>query len=51
MTNDVYSAIIGAAMLKDYGNHAYFGALMACRRKTKQFLRKHRLGNFRKGKK
>ena len=45
------NAIIGAATLKDYGHHALVGAIMAGERKTKQYLRKHRLGKFRKGKK
>lgn len=51
MTNQMLNAIIGAATLKDYGNHALVGAIMAGKRKQKQYLRKHRLGKFRKGKK
>ena len=51
MTNQMQDAIIGAATLKDYGHHALVGAIMAGKRGQKQYLRKHRLGKFRKGKK
>lgn len=46
----MFAAISGAAQLKDYGSHAYFGVIMANKRKHKQYLRKNRLGKFRKGK-
>ena len=51
MNQQIQNAIIGAAMLKDYGHHAYVGAIMAGKREHKQYLRKNHLGKFRKGKK
>lgn len=45
------AAIIGAAQLKDYGNHAQFGAWQANKKTRLKYLRQHRLGKFAKGKK
>ena len=36
---------------KDRGHHATYGAIMANKRQRNQYLRKHRLGKFAKGKK
>lgn len=43
--------MVGAASLKDYGHHALIGVIMANKRQRNQYLRKHRLGKFAKGKK
>ena len=51
MTDQLLQAAIGAASLKDFGNHATYGAIMANKRQRNQYLRKHRLGKFAKGKK
>ena len=47
--NQLLDAAIGAAMLKDYGNHAYFGEAMANKRNRNRYLRTNRLGKFRRG--
>ena len=49
MTNAIKMAIIGAA-LKDYGEHAQFGAWKANQKQTRKHLRRARLGKFAKGK-
>jgi hypothetical protein len=46
---DLIEAAIGATMLKDNGHHAWIGAHFANKRTHKQYLRSHRLGKFRKG--
>lgn len=51
MTSSVMAAMIGAASLKDNGQHAYVGAWYANQRTHKQYLRANRLGKFAKGKK
>ena len=51
MTNAIMEAIIGAAQLKDYGEHAQFGAWKANQKQTRKHLRLARLGKFSKGKK
>lgn len=51
MNPQLLDAIIGAASLKDHGNTATYGAIMANKRQRNQYLRKHRLGKFAKGKK
>ena len=51
MTNAIMEAIIGAAFLKDHGEHAQFGAWKANRKQTRKHLRLARLGKFSKGKK
>ena len=48
--NQLLDAAIGAAMLKDYGQHAAFGANAANKRNRNQYLRRNRLGKFRRGK-
>ena len=51
MTDQLLQAVIGAASLKDFGNHATYGAIMANKRQRNQYLRKHHLGKFAKSKK
>ena len=51
MTDSIMGAIIGAASLKDYGEHAQFGAWKANQKQTRKHLRLARLGKFAKGKK
>ena len=51
MTNSIMAAIIGAAQLKDYSEHAQFGAWKANQKQTRKHLRLARLGKFAKGKK
>lgn len=51
MTGSIMAAIIGAAQLKDYGEHAQFGAYKANKKQTRKHLRRARLGKFAKGKK
>lgn len=51
MSTSLQDAIIRASQLKDFGNHATYGAIMANKRQRNQYLRKHRLGKFAKGKK
>ena len=51
MTNAIMASIIGAAQLKDYGEHAQFGAWKANQKQTRKHLRLARLGKFSKGKK
>ena len=48
--NQLLEAAMGAAMLKDYGKHAWYGATAASKRTIKKYLRKHRLGKFAKRK-
>lgn len=42
--------MIDAKANKDFGLHARLGAYYASRGTHKQYLRKHRLGKFKKGK-
>ena len=51
MSDSIMAAIIGAAQLKDYGEHAQFGAWKANKKQTRKHLRRARLGKFAKGKK
>lgn len=51
MNANLYGAIIGAAVLKDYGQMANFGAWCANKRNNKHYLRANHLGKFRKGRK
>ena len=51
MTNSIMEAIIGAAQLKDYCEHAQFGAWKANQKQTRKHLRQARLGKFANGKK
>ena len=44
-------AIIGAASLKDYGDHAQFGTWKANQKQTRKHLRRARMGKFANGKK
>lgn len=48
--NQLYEAAIGASILKDYGNYAAYGTYAANKRNRNQYLRKNRLGKFRRGK-
>lgn len=43
-------AIIDSQAVKDLGEHAWYGATAASKRRHKQHLRSKRLGKFRKGK-
>lgn len=47
----IQNAIIAAENAKDKGFHATMGAHMANKNSHKQYLRKHHLGKFAKGKK
>ena len=51
MNPQLLDAIISQASLKDHDHHATYGAIMANKRQRNQYLRKHRLGKFAKGKK
>ena len=51
MTDSIMEAIIGATFLKDYGEHAQFGAWKANQKQTRKHLRMARLGKFAKGEK
>lgn len=48
--SDLLFAMEAARANKDFGNMAYAGASLANSRSHKQYLRKHHLGKFRKGK-
>lgn len=51
MTDSIMAAIIGAASIKYYGDHAQFVAWKANQKQTHKHLRRARLGKFAKGKK